>query len=82
MDHRFGIIENPLKYEPRNWKRAGIFFASFTLAAIFRFRDGLPKPWLLVSVSVLGAVILTMSFLLWRPSSTDNPDPPPDSGAP
>ena len=83
MNRCFGIIEDPLKHEPRTWNRAGIFFASFTLAAVVRFRDDLPQPWPLVLVCVLGVVIVTQSYLLCRATKTaaSDSDDRPESDA-
>jgi hypothetical protein len=84
MNRRLGIIENPLNYETRNWKRVGIFFATFTLAGVVRFKDGLPQPWPLILVSILGAIVLTLSYLLWRPANppAPNPEAGPESDSP
>jgi hypothetical protein len=77
-----GIIENPRRYEPRNRKSTGIFFAIFTMAALVRFVDALPRPWSLVLILLLGIVVLTLSYLLWRPSGHRETDSPSDSEAP
>jgi drug/metabolite transporter (DMT)-like permease len=72
---RLRIIENPLKFERFGWKRAAICFASFSLVAVFHFRDGLPKMAFGVLTGVLCAVVLALSYLLWRKNAAAEPDP-------
>jgi hypothetical protein len=75
MPRPLAIIEDPRRYQPREWKGAGIFFAVFTMGALVRFGDGLPKPWALVLISLLGLVVLSLSYSLSRPARPAESDP-------
>jgi len=74
MARHLAIVDDPRQYQPREWKGAAIFCAIFTMGALVRFGDALPKPWGLVLISFLGIIVLWLSYSLSRPARPAEPD--------